>query len=62
MSDIAVVLVFLVLVQCIFGVFIIIDTFYHHKFIKHRMEIDNKRDMRDERAYQAWLDSLGEKK
>lgn len=62
MSEIVNVLVCLVLIECFLGVFGIINTYLNYKFFEHRMALDKKEEERREKAYLAWLDSLGEKK
>lgn len=62
MSEIANVLLCMALIQCGLGIFVIINTYNNHRFIEHRMALDKKEEERRQKAYLAWLDSLGEKK
>ena len=50
------------LIQCGVGIFVIISTYLNYNFFEHRMALDKKEEERREKAYVAWLDSLGEKK
>ena len=62
MSEIANILIGMALIQCGVGIFVIISTYLNYNFFEHRMALDKKEEERREKAYVAWLDSLGEKK
>ena len=62
MSEIANILLCMVLVQCGTGILVMINTYNSYKFMKHRIELDKKNELREDRAYKTRLDNLGEKK
>lgn len=61
MNEIINVLICWVLIECFFGAFVIFNTYINYKFIKHRIRLDEKKEFRDDRAYEAWLNSLGKR-
>ncbi len=62
MSEIANILLCMALVQCGTGILVMINTYNSYRFMKHRIELDKKNELREDRAYEIWLDNLGEKK
>lgn len=62
MIEIANILLCMVLVQCGTGILVMINTYNSYRFMKHRIELDKKNELREDRAYETWLDNLGEKK
>ena len=62
MSEIVNILLCMVLVQCGTGILVMINTYNSYKFMKHRIELDKRNELREDRAYETWLDNLGEKK
>lgn len=62
MSEIVNILLCMVLVQCGTGILVMINTYNSYRFMKHRIELDKRNELREDRAYETWLDNLGEKK
>lgn len=62
MSEIANILLCMVLVQCGTGILVMINIYNNYRFMKHRIELDKKNELREDRAYETWLANLGEKK
>lgn len=62
MGEIINILIVWVLINAFLGVFVIFNTYLNYKFIKHRIRLDRKKELMDDRAYETWLNSLGDRR